>query len=105
MKICHLTVDYDLTSNIKFKSENKAHKGFILFAMDNPGISLFKGDDINVNNSQNHEEEEDLEDQIRRREEVCKIVNNFGFGFNILPFSCKISLQMLWTISSTKTVP
>lgn len=38
--------------------------------MDNPGISLFQGTDIQINNSKNIEEEEDLEDQLRRKEEV-----------------------------------
>lgn len=42
--------------------------------MDNPGISLFQGTDININNSQNNEEEEDLEDQIRRKEEVLGFI-------------------------------
>lgn len=37
--------------------------------MDNPGASLFQGTDIKLNNSQN-DEEEDLEEQIRRKEEV-----------------------------------
>lgn len=36
----------------------------------NPGVSLFQGADIQIDNAKNVEEEEDLEDQIRRKEEV-----------------------------------
>lgn len=38
--------------------------------IDNPTQSLFQGADFQLNGSQNNEEDEDLEDQIRRREEV-----------------------------------
>lgn len=39
--------------------------------MDDPGISLFQGKGLDiVDNNENQEEAEDLEEQIRRREEV-----------------------------------
>lgn len=39
--------------------------------MDDPGISLFQGKSLDiVDNQENQEEAEDLEEQIRRREEV-----------------------------------
>lgn len=39
--------------------------------MDDPGMSLFQGKGLDVvDNNENQEEAEDLEEQIRRREEV-----------------------------------
>lgn len=53
----------------------------------NPGVSLFQGADIQIDNAKNVEEEEDLEDQIRRKEEVLLL-------FTILVrFVCKSSLK------------
>lgn len=38
---------------------------------DTPGVSLFQGTNINIENAlQNQEEAEDIEDQKRRQEEV-----------------------------------
>ncbi|XP_056637763.1 putative leucine-rich repeat-containing protein DDB_G0290503 [Diorhabda sublineata] len=42
--------------------------------MDNPGNSLFQNTEINLNKSRNEEEEEDLEDQKRRNEELQNLV-------------------------------
>lgn len=44
--------------------------------MDNgPGVSLFQGTNINIENAlQNQEEAEDIEDQIRRQEEVYHVI-------------------------------
>ncbi|XP_050303802.1 myosin-11-like [Anthonomus grandis grandis] len=42
--------------------------------MDTPGISLFQGADIQLSNSKNVEEEEDLEDQLRRKEELQNLL-------------------------------
>lgn len=41
--------------------------------MNTPGLSLFQGaESINVNTSiDRQEEEEEIEDQLRRKEEVC----------------------------------
>lgn len=85
--------------------------------MDNPGVSLFQGADIQINNSKNIEEEEDLEDQLRRKEEV-PYVQNMGFqnfslkklyvsAENYIPihlerFSCKTCFTPTW-MSSTMT--
>lgn len=42
--------------------------------MDNAGMSLFQGTEINLSDAkQNDEDEDDLEDQRRRNEEVRKI--------------------------------
>lgn len=39
--------------------------------MDNPGMSLFHGNEINLSGTkQNEEDEDDLEEQRRRNEEV-----------------------------------
>lgn len=44
---------------------------------DVPGVSLFQGTNINVENAlQNQEEAEDIEDQIRRQEEVIINLKN-----------------------------
>lgn len=41
--------------------------------MDNAGISLFQGGEFNLSNTkENDEDEEDLEEQRRRNEEVRK---------------------------------
>lgn len=46
------------------------NKHFVRVMDSNPGVSLFQGADIQIDNAKNVEEEEDLEDQIRRKEEV-----------------------------------
>ncbi|KAF7280414.1 hypothetical protein GWI33_006080 [Rhynchophorus ferrugineus] len=64
--------------------------------MDNPGISLFQGTDININNSQNNEEEEDLEDQIRRKEELQNLLqanlDDFKYDDSTINSSTNISM-------------
>lgn len=41
--------------------------------MDNPGMSLFHGNELNLSNAkQNDDDEEDLEEQRRRNEEVSR---------------------------------
>lgn len=57
----------------RFISNKSWNKGEFKKEMDNPGISLFQGTDIQINNSKNIEEEEDLEDQLRRKEEVLAL--------------------------------
>lgn len=43
--------------------------------MDNAGMSLFQGTEINISNAkQNDEDEEDLEEQRRRNEEVKNVI-------------------------------
>ncbi|XP_066157176.1 putative leucine-rich repeat-containing protein DDB_G0290503 [Euwallacea fornicatus] len=50
--------------------------------MDNEGLSLFQGTDIQINNSKNIEEEEDLEDQLRRKEELQNLLQANLDDFN-----------------------
>lgn len=46
--------------------------------MDNAGTSLFQGTEINLSNAkQNDQEEEDLEEQRRRNEEVNSIIYEY----------------------------
>ncbi|XP_030749914.1 putative leucine-rich repeat-containing protein DDB_G0290503 [Sitophilus oryzae] len=73
--------------------------------MDNPGISLFQGADININNSQNNEEEEDLEDQIRRKEELQNLIqanlDDFKYDDSTINSSANISLASVDNFEQT----
>ncbi|KAH1005207.1 hypothetical protein HUJ04_006236 [Dendroctonus ponderosae] len=64
--------------------------------MDNPGASLFQGADIQINNSKNIEEEEDLEDQLRRKEELQNLLqanlDDFNYDESTINSSANVSL-------------
>ncbi|KAL1512892.1 hypothetical protein ABEB36_002397 [Hypothenemus hampei] len=64
--------------------------------MDNPGLSLFQGADLQLNNSNNIEEEEDLEDQLRRKEELQNLLqanlDDFNFEDSTINTSTNVSI-------------
>ncbi|CAG9773057.1 unnamed protein product [Ceutorhynchus assimilis] len=64
--------------------------------MDTPGISLFQGADLQINNSKNVEEEEDLEDQQRRKEELQNLLqaklDDFNYDDSTINSSTNVSI-------------
>lgn len=72
------------------------NKHFVRVMDSNPGVSLFQGADIQIDNAKNVEEEEDLEDQIRRKEEVQLFL--LYLFINLVQSEFLIMLLLMWSI-------
>ncbi|CAH0555287.1 unnamed protein product [Brassicogethes aeneus] len=67
--------------------------------IDNPTQSLFQGTEIQINTSQNNEEDEDLEDQLRRKEELQNLLHealdDFNYDDSTINSSTNVSVASL----------
>ncbi|KAK9879919.1 hypothetical protein WA026_008423 [Henosepilachna vigintioctopunctata] len=73
--------------------------------MDEPGISIFQSNGLSVGNNENQEEAEDLEEQIRRREELQNLLihelDEFNYEDSTVNSSNNISVTSIDYIEQT----